>query len=62
MSETELQRIQLNLAALALDVVVLSCSPTQTLITGDMATTNLERAVDKNMFLLQKSTYLTESI
>lgn len=57
-SETELQHIQLNLAALALDVVVLSYSPTQTLITDDMATTNLERAVDKNMSLIQKSTYL----
>lgn len=57
-SETELQLIQLNSAALALDVVVLSYSPTQTLITDDIATTNLERAVDKNMFLIQKSTYL----
>lgn len=41
---------QVNLAASAVDVVVLSCSPTQTLITDDVATTNLERSVGKICF------------
>lgn len=37
-------------AALAVDVVVRSYSPTQTLITDDMATTNLEGSVEKICF------------
>lgn len=49
--ETELQHIQVNLAALALDVVDLSYLPTQTLFTDDIATTNLERSLEK-MFLM----------
>lgn len=35
-----------------MDVVILSYSPTQTLITDDMATTNPERSVKKNLFLI----------